>query len=527
MELSSVCKPLCHRSNPPAKEIVMAQVNEMPHPYRDWQLTLTCLQGLVNRETPQLYLSLDLYDRLWMDWLVKRGDVQKVIQLSVKDIFERFVHKAKGLVVTDPRLPASVNVATMLAGVEDRLLVTPNLLDQAQEQIPATLQQETVDLRSFGWKSNLDAYRWFYERHWNRLSQRMCAILSPHALSLRDYVVAFKLPLFWLPEYFSEEEGMFVKEYLMKLPPNIPCLGWPSYPIGKDPGVGEEMGVVIVNQSAKFEVCSSFERVSRGASNMTLHSGTSVRLTQPKPLPAPKLDSSKIYITFIRTDGDSPDFYRENYRLLWEDPDRGHFPIGWQQSPLLVELMPDILDWYYHHATPNDRFVNSVTGIGYLHEMDYAAFYPEDERHKIWLDYVDISSKYREELGLDTLVTFYEMPRERLEDLCRSGVKAVFKDYERSKAYSPFDAVWEIAGVPVFQACTPNPGDNDVSLEYALMEIRKWTPVQRPAFVYASMGNWVTRMEYIRVIIERLGDEYVPVTPDQLVDLYWQAKKSG
>ncbi len=487
---------------------------------------LTCLQGLVNREVPQLYLSLDLYDRLWLEWLVERDDVEKVNWLPAKEIFQRFIQFANGIVITDPQLPATVNVATMLAGVEDRLVLTPDLLDAFGASLSPGLVENALDLRSFHWKTSLDAYHWFYDRCWDQLTHRMCAVLSPDVLSLRDYVVAFKLPLFWLPQYFDKEEGEFVKEYLLKLPPNIPCLGWPSYPIGKDPGVGEEMGVVIVNQSAKFEVCSGFERVSRGTSNLSLHAGTSGDFTQPEPLPALSLDPDKVYITFIRTDGDSPDFYRENYRHLWEDPDRGRFPIAWQQSPLLAELMPDILDWYYRHASPNDRFVNSVTGLGYVHEMDYAAFYPEEEGRKIWQDYINLSGEYRRKLGLKHLVTFYEMPEERLKDLCRSGVEAVFKDYERSKAYSPYDAVWEIGGVPVFQACNPNPGDNDVSLDYAIMEIRKWTPVQRPAFLYVSLGNWTTRMEYVRAIIEQLGEEYIPVTPDQLVDLYWQSKRT-
>ncbi len=525
MDTSSITQPICHRVNPPAKELFFLQANELPAPYEDWQLMLTCLQGLVNRVTPQLYLSLDLFDKLWLDWLAERGDVDKTTHLPAEEIFERFARFARGLVIVDPQIQASINVATMLAGIDERLVVTPAFLAAMQAQIPPELMEDVIDLRSFHWQADLDAYRWVYDRCWSKLSKKMCAVLSPSVLALRDYIVAFKLPIFWLTEFFTEEEGLLVKEHLMKLPPNIPCLGWPSYPIGKDPGVGEEMGVVIVNQSAKFMICSAFERVSRSTSNLSVHSGTSAVLEQQSPLPAPPLDPEKIYLAFIRTDGDSPDFYRENYRSLWEDPDRGRFPITWQQSPLLIELMPDILDWYYRHATPNDRFINSVTGLGYVHEVDYAAFYQEESR-KIWQDYVNLSRVYREKLGLKNMVTFYEMPIERLEDLCRSGIDGLFKDYERSKAYSPYNANWEIAGIPVFQACNPNPGDNNVTLDYAIMEIRKWTPVQRPAFVYVSLGNWATRMEYVSEIIKRLGEEYIPVMAEQLVDLYWKAKRT-
>ncbi len=42
----------------------------------DLRLTLTCLQGIVNRSQPRLYLVQDNYDRLWLDWLRRRGDVE-------------------------------------------------------------------------------------------------------------------------------------------------------------------------------------------------------------------------------------------------------------------------------------------------------------------------------------------------------------------------------------------------------------------------------------------------------------------
>ncbi len=516
---------ICHRTNPPAREIFSVQVNRLPQPYWDWQLSLTCLQGLVNRERPQIFLILDLFDHLWLDWLVERGDVEKVTHLDAEDLLQRFLPAAKGLVITDPCLDATTNVATMLAGIEQRLVVMPDFLAAVGAQIPEEIQKDTLDLRSFHWQRDLDAYRWFYDTYGDQQTGRMCAILSPEDVALRDYLVAFKLPIFWLKETFDEADEGFVRERLLALPPNIPCLGWPSYPIGRDEGVGESMGVVMLSECAKFMVCSAFERVSQGTSNLTVHSGTQASLSH-QSAPAPKLDPGKVYITFIRTDGDSPDFYRQNFRKLWEDPDRGRFPVGWQQSPLLLDLMPDILDWFYRHAAPNDGFTNAVTGVGYIHEWNYAGGYPAERREQIWGDFVELSKGYRERLGLETLVTFYDMPEERLEDLCRSGIRGLFKNYDRSKADSLSHIVQEIAGVPVIQTSTKNPGDNQITFQEVVADIQQWTPRERPGFVYASIGNWLTQMAYVRALVEHLGDEYVPVTPDQLVDLYWQSKRT-
>ena len=44
----------------------------------DMRLTLTCLQGIVNRKQPRLYLLQDRYDELWLEWLKERGDIDQV-----------------------------------------------------------------------------------------------------------------------------------------------------------------------------------------------------------------------------------------------------------------------------------------------------------------------------------------------------------------------------------------------------------------------------------------------------------------
>ncbi|HTS68102.1 MAG TPA: GxGYxYP domain-containing protein, partial [Terriglobia bacterium] len=94
----------------------------------DMRLTLSCLQGITNRAQPRLYLIHDHYDELWLDWLRERGDVDTVEWLEVGQVFERFLPSGAPLYVTDPDVPASVNVATMLASVYGGIVATPNTL---------------------------------------------------------------------------------------------------------------------------------------------------------------------------------------------------------------------------------------------------------------------------------------------------------------------------------------------------------------------------------------------------------------
>ena len=113
------------------------------------------------------------------------------------------------------------------------------------------------------------------------------------------------------------------------------------------------------------------------------------------------------------------------------------------------------------------------------------------------------------------------MTPDKMEAFCRLGFKGVFANYHRSFITSLHNQVEEVAGVPVFRAC--NQGG---SVEATVKDIRQWTPKARPAFLYVSLTNWQTRMEYVQAIITNLGPEYVPVLPDQLVGLYWQAKEA-
>jgi len=503
--------PICHKSNPPAKTMYAFRLADLEsHPW-ETQLMLTCLQGLVNRDKPCLFLVQDKYDDLWLEWLQERGDVEHIYWLSVNEILERFLTRAEGIVIIDHSLPATFNVATMLAGVRNLLVVSPSLI--RKYELRSVFGEKIIDLKSFRWKRDADAYRWFYREYWNMLSHRMLAWLDPYDIPLRDYIAEFKIPLLWVSSRCEDDELALAEEILMKLPPNIPCLGWPQADCSPDSGLGEHRGVTLVNEYAKFQVCSGFERYSRAVSNLSVHSGTTAEFHN-KSLPIPPLEK-KVYMSFIRTDGDGANFYRECYRNLWDDPQHGRFPMGWQLGPTMYDLMPDILDYYYKHSTANDFFVNALTGIGYIHEENYAYMYPPEQRKQIWQEYLRLSQKYREKMKLSILTTYHEMSRDKMEDLIKIGFEGVFANYHRSFITSLHNQIEEINGVPIFRAC--NMGDSVHSL---VNEIRTWTPKTRPAFIYVSLTNWVTRMEYVESVIKLLGPEYVAVTPEQLVKLY-------
>lgn len=94
----------------------------------DKVLLTSCLQGLVNRHEPRLFVRYNAApDDFWFAkateagaWLAGRNIVRVG---TVTGLLEKFPDAARGLVIWDERVPATSNVAATLAGVEDLLAV--------------------------------------------------------------------------------------------------------------------------------------------------------------------------------------------------------------------------------------------------------------------------------------------------------------------------------------------------------------------------------------------------------------------
>ncbi|MEM7347710.1 MAG: GxGYxYP domain-containing protein, partial [Chloroflexota bacterium] len=105
---------------------------QLLHDY-DTLIFLTTLQGIVNRGAPRLYLNHDHQrletpgvDAFWLEqyqmadqpygWLAETD----VIELAdLEELLTIFADDVEGLVVWDPAVPATLNVATTIAGIED------------------------------------------------------------------------------------------------------------------------------------------------------------------------------------------------------------------------------------------------------------------------------------------------------------------------------------------------------------------------------------------------------------------------
>ena len=213
---------------------------------------LAGLQGLVNRAEPRFYLfycseyGVDT-DQFWFDWFRGEDGWLKNTQIraisSLEEAIRFFRSTVKGLVVYDPAVPATANLASTAAGCEDLLPVrldnTPgSVFDRLvhglklpvklwlvkPDRAPMFTGRGTVPglgIPSSG-SAKLDAYRWAVDRY---LRRARCApgiaayyvdaywIQHPgrnptlHTLCNHDYFVARRAFFFDLSPWGDEPSG--------------------------------------------------------------------------------------------------------------------------------------------------------------------------------------------------------------------------------------------------------------------------------------------------------------------------------
>ena len=106
-------------------------------------LTLVGMQGVINRSGPRLFV--EWYDPLLVDTLLDVSDTWtpvleeevEVVSLNLDSVsalsflLDHYGGRFNGAVVYDPEVPDTINLATMLAGLEDRVMLVPEQLQFA------------------------------------------------------------------------------------------------------------------------------------------------------------------------------------------------------------------------------------------------------------------------------------------------------------------------------------------------------------------------------------------------------------
>lgn len=134
----------------------------------DMATAAACLQGIINRDGPKLYILPTRYDRpqYWLDILSSDGrwleGWERVTLPDMDALIELAGDKLKGAIIWDPDVPATVNVAVTAAGVEDGVVLSPELAETwlARWKIPVLKDFRGMFTGSESGSAKNDAYRW-------------------------------------------------------------------------------------------------------------------------------------------------------------------------------------------------------------------------------------------------------------------------------------------------------------------------------------------------------------------------------
>lgn len=207
--------PVAHLSPPPARTLDYYRVEwSIGRHDVHWSaraLLAACLQGLVNRRQPRMYLDDQLYTVQraardhWQSVLATAGYVfvhcSNLYELVAKYAGEstiRGVALYNARWFHDTRVGDMINYVTTLSGVEDVLPVTPEqyaaLTGVYGVALPVRAVMDDAWLAAQGLTNSAAIYAAMQARFWPRCSRRMLAKIHPHLhLYDRDYIVAHKL----------------------------------------------------------------------------------------------------------------------------------------------------------------------------------------------------------------------------------------------------------------------------------------------------------------------------------------------
>ena len=367
------------RSAPPGHLLVL-DIAEMDRPTR---YLAAGLQGLINRQTPRVYLVGYWSDRSmqrFLDYYATRFGVTWEDAGDLWELVERFGSLIQGAVVYDPDLPETVDVATTLAGLENLVVLHPDHLTQAAHYGIAVVH----DLRH-RWQDKFQAFDWAVENLLPDCTDAVVADLEWDDVHLRDYLVQHRVFTF----RYKAVPGEFwrLKEILNRYPDNTAVLGYLA-----SSGTQEALAEVALSGSNTFLIPSDH------APNLSVHSGLEVapEVFSQKPVPAPTQTADQagesIFVAFAFSDGDNYAIPMKKMLEGWDDPVRGTLPFSWTIPLTAPTLAPGMAAYYYETATPQDRFT-TISGVGYA----YPFFYGDRN------SFIELTARYMDYLGMDDL----------------------------------------------------------------------------------------------------------------------------
>ena len=556
---------ICPRGLFAAANAVQAQADEPLYTYTlthdasldsyDEALTVACLQGIINRDRPRLYVlsKKDSRPEYWRKILSDKGRWLKGKTFNpladLNALVELARPRLKGVVIWDPQVPASVNVATTIAGVEDGVVLSP---EYATKYLSVWKMDVLMDLRGrfsgkeTGSKKN-DAYRWAIREY---IRKGRC---SDHFLCLyedafstrargdigyvltRDWAVknrAFVYDLSpWADEVPGDDLGQRLGTDLATYRMMLEATLEESAPDRTTEVTGffafAKYSNVAGHQSTHDPVPTEWETVwlmspyncyqntiSSDCFNQTFHSQAPwTPLKQKRPADTPKL-GTKAYVSFLMADYDSATPLYSFLPARWDDSSRGQVPLAWGINPNLIETYPDIIAYLYETATAADYFTADASAAGYMNpnrvKKEHLPLFIRHNKHFF----------QQTDMTIAPMVLDWDQPSADVKDaftqFAPDGLATIVMDLHQTGGQAPQPHLWK--GMPVMElingTCNYSSSEQTAEAIYASI---KHKPNGAPGFFFFRIV-WVSPKQVIESM-EALRNKHPELEVD-LVDPY-------
>jgi hypothetical protein len=394
------------------------------------RLTASALQGLANRQGPALYLLNQNYDdpgtrktnvvhmtddnwykkyRAYikdndaanLEYYRKAYPLKTHTLAGLAEAVQKYRHLLHGVVVWDPALEDSVNLALMLAAQEGLLVITPQQLEWARAQGLAEVHH---DLRG-RFTERVALYAWALRHLFAQCKPGQVACMEPHwqRSEFVDYIVQNQLFVYCLSSFkggglrslgqnllmlliggpFGLRNFLFATRLdgaVKALARVLLGLGAPETRLGNRiqravkalpfPTIfgwhserDDELTFMLQISMNGMRLAPTFM-----AGNYSFHS----RLPAPAAFKQQYIDpqqmklEDKVYLTFTLSDGDQFTLMNTGELGNWRRPERGKVPLNWEMQPLLAEIAPALLGYYYSSLSQADLLVAGPSGAGYI-----------------------------------------------------------------------------------------------------------------------------------------------------------------
>ncbi len=353
---------------------------------------LISLQGVANLSAPHLYF---LYPPKWdfkfskplLHYYTQTRGMEFVLLESAEQALDSLAQYAKGYIVWDKSERTSLIVAFTAAGLYESIVVSEELIPMVEQH---GLEMKEDFRGQFTGQSDYDIYKWAYDAYWNQCSRDYLVYMGGESgkrmkPGIADFGImkkAFFTDASTNPK--DTQEYGFAKRLFREMNPLSLVMGWHSY--GKD---SEAQHVTLAsNYALRVEGLHSLPNMSFNH-QIPLTPGYQFKNNHNVHPDSTYTPEETVYVACIQTDCLGLG--------AWTEPGRGDIPYAWEVTMNWSWLAPAMLQFFYDEATPNDFFIGSLSGPGYM--------YPKAIPPEYLPDVIQMADSLMETLDLNVFET--------------------------------------------------------------------------------------------------------------------------